>query len=107
MYSIAAEAFSKAASCGTINALKGNLLAIEDKFRCQKLEWRADDPFTANPAAAKAYAASFKAKATEDASKSKQFEQNARIAETKAQLFIAKAKAAETRKRGRKRVGAG
>jgi hypothetical protein len=95
-YTFAASAYSNAAHCAMTTALEGNLQAAKDDFQVMLLEDRASNPAEANPVAAKAKAAAFRAKATENATKAKLLEQKARVAETKAEVFLAKAKSAET-----------
>lgn len=60
------------------------------------LEARANNPDEANPVAMKANAAAFKIKTDEDAAKAKALEQKARVAETKAEEFLAKVEASST-----------
>jgi hypothetical protein len=90
-YKFAATAYWHAASCAMITALEGNVQEVEDRFRIGLLEAEASHATATNAAPAKVKAVAFKAKAAEEASKAKQLEQNARIAENKAEVFLAKA----------------
>ena len=97
IYAFAADGYYKAAHCAMMTALRGNVQAVKDTFDLSILEIKASNPASANYVVAKAEAAAFKTKATEDANKAKRLEQKATVAKTKAEVFLSKAKAAEAR----------
>jgi hypothetical protein len=96
-YKFAADGYREAAHRALMTALQGNLQAVKDTFNLGTLEIKASNPASANHVVAKAEAAAFKAKATEDANKAKRLEQKATVAKTKAEVFLSKAKAAEAK----------
>jgi hypothetical protein len=91
-YIIDCDAYSAAAYCALITASEGNLRAAKDEYQIFRLECR-----TANAAAedlpnARAKITALKVKVAEEIIKSKQLEQIGRIAQTKAEEVLSKAR---------------
>ena len=95
LYTDAVDAYSHAASCALITALEGNHQSVRDEFKVMLLEASARN--AADAVTAKAKTTAFKAKVDEDAANFRILEHKSRIAETKAEAFLAKARSAETR----------
>jgi hypothetical protein len=95
LYTLAATAYSKAVHCAMVTALEGNLQEAKNDFEVYLLEGRANNAAATDLVTAKAKAAAFKTKAAANAAAAQQLEQEACAAESKAQAFLARAKAAE------------
>jgi hypothetical protein len=89
-YKVVASAYSKAASLANLSALGQSIQAAKDAITLGNLELGAASPRNANPAAAKAKLAAFKAKAV-STTKAETFIQKALAAEAMAKVFLAKA----------------
>jgi len=96
-YSHAAEAYSKAGFCAVADALEGRSEAIKEEFELMVLEATAANPSVADPMAAKAATAAFKAKTTGNTTKAEALEKTARDAKTQAEKYLAKARSAKSK----------
>jgi hypothetical protein len=95
LHVFAARAYSYAADCAMISALEAQLQAAKDEFELMLLEGRAANPSEPNPVAIRAKAATFKATLAENTAKANSLEEEAKIAEAKAEAFLTGAQSAQ------------
>lgn len=91
IYSYCAQAYSAAIACSMLTSLEGKAQALKVRVLSQLLAASSTNPATANPSAIKAKADSLELKATHYAVKAEALEIRSRIADEKANIFLAKA----------------
>lgn len=90
IYSYCAQAYSAAVACSMITSLEGKVQALKVQVLAQLLVAFSTNPATTNPTAIKAKADTLEFKATHYSAKAEALEIRARIADEKANIFLAK-----------------
>ncbi len=94
-HAFATRAYAYAADCAMTASLEGQLQAAKDEWELMLLEERATNPAEPDPVAIKARAAAFKVKVAESATAAKMLQEQAKIAEAKAEVFLTQANSAQ------------
>ncbi len=91
LFTLAAEAYSKAADCAMIDACAGKVQDVRNQFQLMLLETGASNAAVADASDARAKAATFKTKATEEANRIELLKHQASMAKEKTEQLLGKA----------------
>jgi hypothetical protein len=95
-YSTAATAYSNAVQCALVEAVEARLQAAKDEFEAMLMELRAGNAEQTDPVAATREAAAFRARVVDGAARAAALEKKAEVAQGRATVFLAKAKAPDS-----------